>query len=167
MTDTHNVDKVIAFRDKRYGGFGNNARITQLLFKAVTQRADRFGVHSWALEAAHMICHKLSRTINGDPQYADNWIDIIGYAKLALEFTEKDFYMEPNIGEPTPFSNPYLPEAKVFSEWGMFWLKEECQEVQGVVYALFYQDLYMTYKNPVYWKEVIRYAEQALNNLEF
>jgi len=29
-----------------------------------------------------MICHKISRIVNGDPNYKDSWHDIIGYAKL-------------------------------------------------------------------------------------
>ena len=37
-------------------------------------------------EALEMICHKLGRIANGDPNYADSWIDIAGYAKLANRF---------------------------------------------------------------------------------
>ena len=33
-------------------------------------------------EALFMIAHKIGRIINGDPDYADSWIDIAGYAKL-------------------------------------------------------------------------------------
>ena len=29
-----------------------------------------------------MILHKISRIVNGDPNYKDSWTDIIGYAKL-------------------------------------------------------------------------------------
>ena len=29
-----------------------------------------------------MIAHKLGRIVNGDPYYADSYIDIAGYAKL-------------------------------------------------------------------------------------
>lgn len=29
-----------------------------------------------------MIAHKIARILNGDPNYADNWHDIAGYATL-------------------------------------------------------------------------------------
>ena len=34
------------------------------------------------LEALDMIFSKIARIINGDPNYADSWHDIAGYAKL-------------------------------------------------------------------------------------
>lgn len=33
-------------------------------------------------EALEMIVHKIGRILNGDPDYADSWHDIAGYAKL-------------------------------------------------------------------------------------
>lgn len=33
-------------------------------------------------EALEMIAHKMARIVNGDPDYADSWRDIQGYAKL-------------------------------------------------------------------------------------
>jgi len=32
-----------------------------------------------------MIAHKIGRILNGDPNYADSWIDIAGYAKLVAD----------------------------------------------------------------------------------
>jgi hypothetical protein len=29
-----------------------------------------------------MICHKMARIMNGDPNYVDSWADIAGYATL-------------------------------------------------------------------------------------
>jgi hypothetical protein len=40
------------------------------------------------LEALEMICHKIGRIVNGDPNYADSWIDIAGYAKLVADRLE-------------------------------------------------------------------------------
>jgi hypothetical protein len=39
-------------------------------------------------EALDMICHKIGRIVNGDPDYADSWIDIAGYAKLVADRLE-------------------------------------------------------------------------------
>jgi hypothetical protein len=36
-------------------------------------------------ESLEMIQHKIARMLNGDPDYIDNWVDIVGYATLALE----------------------------------------------------------------------------------
>jgi hypothetical protein len=37
-----------------------------------------------------MIMHKVARILNGDPNYADNWIDIAGYATLVADRLEGD-----------------------------------------------------------------------------
>jgi len=39
-------------------------------------------------EALEMIAHKIARIINGDPNYADSWVDIAGYAKLVSDRLE-------------------------------------------------------------------------------
>lgn len=35
-----------------------------------------------------MIFHKIARILNGDPNYADSWVDIAGYAKLVADELE-------------------------------------------------------------------------------
>ena len=39
-------------------------------------------------EALEMIAHKVARIVNGDPHYADSWVDIAGYAKLVADRLE-------------------------------------------------------------------------------
>ena len=36
-------------------------------------------------EALDMICHKMARIVNGDPDYVDSWVDIAGYAMLVAD----------------------------------------------------------------------------------
>ena len=36
-------------------------------------------------EALEMIAHKIARILNGDPDYADSWHDIAGYAQLVAD----------------------------------------------------------------------------------
>jgi len=36
-----------------------------------------------------MVQHKIARVLNGDPTYADNFVDIAGYAKLVADELEK------------------------------------------------------------------------------
>ena len=35
-----------------------------------------------------MICHKIGRILNGDPDYGDSWRDIAGYALLVADRLE-------------------------------------------------------------------------------
>ena len=35
-----------------------------------------------------MIAHKIGRILNGDPNYADSWVDIAGYAQLVANELE-------------------------------------------------------------------------------
>ena len=41
-------------------------------------------------DAIRMIVVKLSRILNGDPNYLDNWQDIAGYATLVAERLERE-----------------------------------------------------------------------------
>lgn len=81
-------------RGKRYGKFTGHARITQELKTVISEHTPlgrtRAGAHGDHLapdqqEALDMICHKIGRILNGDPDYADSWIDIAGYAQLVAD----------------------------------------------------------------------------------
>ena len=76
---------VLTERGKRYGKFTGHATITQGL-KAVmfNARADLV-LAADQREALDMIAHKIGRIINGDPDYADSWVDIAGYAQLVAD----------------------------------------------------------------------------------
>lgn len=85
-----NVDAILDERGSRYGNFLDHARITQRLKNVAHQFATdhdkRFDVDQ--AEALDMIFHKIGRILNGDPNYADSWIDIAGYAKLVADRLE-------------------------------------------------------------------------------
>lgn len=78
------VDKTLDERGSRYGSFMGHAEVTQELkfvfTKHLHQRNKSLDVDM--LEALHMIFHKIGRIVNGDPNYADSWHDIAGYASL-------------------------------------------------------------------------------------
>lgn len=84
------VDVVLDERGKRYGKFEDHAEVTQTLksvFRArMGEKWDNLADDQ--KEALEMIAHKLGRIINGDPDYADSWIDIAGYAKLVADRLE-------------------------------------------------------------------------------
>lgn len=89
MSKPTNVNEMLEGRAARYGEFKDHARISQEL-KRVMQKTD--GWHNLGAsgrESLEMIAHKIARILNGDPTYADNWIDIAGYATLVANRLEK------------------------------------------------------------------------------
>jgi hypothetical protein len=78
------ITEILDERGKRYGKFKDHAEISQSLkhsvYGAVAERGTKMKPDQ--IEALDMICHKIARIINGDPDYADSWIDIAGYAQL-------------------------------------------------------------------------------------
>jgi hypothetical protein len=84
------VSKVLDERGNRYGKFTGHAQITQELkqiIKSHLNEREKVLAHDQK-EALDMICHKIGRIVNGDPNYADSWIDIAGYAKLVSDRLE-------------------------------------------------------------------------------
>ena len=78
MSDT--IEETLAQRGNVYGEFATHAEITQRLKIVMNDYATRLSpMHKESLE---MILHKIGRILNGDPNYADSWHDIAGYAKL-------------------------------------------------------------------------------------
>tara|TARA_R110002020_G_scaffold62705_1_gene167488 strand:- start:591 stop:896 length:306 start_codon:yes stop_codon:yes gene_type:complete len=81
---TMSIDKTLEQRGKRYGTFEKHAKLSQDLFQSIhlhsiMEDKPLSYVHK---EALGMICHKIARIVNGDPNYDDSWRDIAGYATL-------------------------------------------------------------------------------------
>lgn len=91
---TVDITATLAERGKRYGKFTEHARITWALKRVIHDeiiRRGKAGERCFApdqVEALHMIAHKIGRILNGDPDYADSWVDIAGYAKLVADRLE-------------------------------------------------------------------------------
>lgn len=91
----NDVTSTIEERGSRYGKFTGNARITQDLKRVIAEhtplsrirpdgkRSDHLAPDQQ--EALDMIAHKIGRILNGDPDYADSWHDIAGYAQLVAD----------------------------------------------------------------------------------
>lgn len=84
-TDTQ-IDKIITERGSNYGRFEDGAEIMQQLKRIAhtSQGWKRMGSNQ--REAMDMILHKIGRILNGNPNYADSWIDIEGYSKLISDW---------------------------------------------------------------------------------
>jgi hypothetical protein len=87
QTDEGDIVATLTERGTRYGKFSGHAQVTQEIKRAMTRHAhainNTFTDSQW--EALEMIAHKIGRIINGDPNYADSWVDIAGYAKLVAD----------------------------------------------------------------------------------
>lgn len=81
------ITRTLAERGDRYGIFMNHAEVTQTLKNVIRENlaARNKRLSDDQVEALEMICHKIGRIVNGDPDYADSWVDIAGYAKLVAD----------------------------------------------------------------------------------
>ena len=91
--ESSEIDKLLEERGKRYGRFLGPSVISQNL------KDEIHSGRSWEImtadqrEALDMIAHKIGRIVNGDPDYIDSWMDIIGYAQLIVN--ELNTYQSP------------------------------------------------------------------------
>lgn len=76
---------ILEEREQTYGSFNENANYAQAL-KELFYNSPHFSElcleHKESLD---MIASKLARILSGGSQHEDNWLDISGYALLALE----------------------------------------------------------------------------------
>jgi hypothetical protein len=89
-----NISDTLHERVIRYGDFAEHAKIAQDLQDVMRAALTTFGVKigeirvAWddlspvQKQALTVIADKIARILSGDPNYADNWHDIQGYAKL-------------------------------------------------------------------------------------
>ena len=84
MTGTA-IDTMLAEREATHGDFTNHARITCALKEAMRDTDTFDKLDSVKREALDMIQHKIGRILAGNPNHADHWDDIAGYAQLAAD----------------------------------------------------------------------------------
>ena len=84
------TEEILADRGNRYGNY-----LEQTTISGELRRCMDFWVKEKGTKLAHdqadslvMIAVKISRIINGNPDYPDNWRDIAGYATLVAERLE-------------------------------------------------------------------------------
>nr|WP_314523655.1 DUF6378 domain-containing protein [uncultured Acinetobacter sp.] len=86
------INETLEKRGARYGQFSEVAETTYQL-QEVLKRSQASVMTSSQIIALDMICNKMARIVNGDPNYIDNWHDIAGYATLVeqeLNMTKHD-----------------------------------------------------------------------------
>ena len=88
--NTQEISEILEERGSNYGDFSGVATIAQALKEIIHNDVD-FIYTNWnslspvQKESLEMIASKMGRILNGDPNYADSWIDIAGYAKLVAD----------------------------------------------------------------------------------
>ena len=85
-----NINNILDERGSRYGDFSSNATTTQLIKQAINLGDNTDKLSFYQREALEMIAHKISRIVNGDANYMDSWVDIIGYAQLVIDKLQRD-----------------------------------------------------------------------------
>lgn len=82
------TNEILTERGSIYGAFEDNARITQAMYIAAMTGTNVDILAHAHREAIHMILHKISRIVNGNPNHVDSWDDIAGYAKLVSNYIQ-------------------------------------------------------------------------------
>ncbi len=79
------VQDTLNERGKRYGDFTVHATVAQDLQCTMHNTPQWPGLMPEQKQALTVIADKIARILCGDPNYADNWHDIQGYARLVEE----------------------------------------------------------------------------------
>jgi len=90
------LKEVLNERGSNYGNFHTFSNLSQSLYAIIMkhysdlnkQRGEDAPLPAFMAESLRMICHKLARIANGNPYYADSWIDIGGYSQLVANILE-------------------------------------------------------------------------------
>ena len=75
------IDNVLKQRNSIHGDFEKTARLAQCL-KATIRHHVAVDLTKVQRESLDLICTKIARICTGNPNVADHWFDIAGYAKL-------------------------------------------------------------------------------------
>jgi hypothetical protein len=115
------IEQTLAERGNRYGDFADHAKIAQAI-----QDDMRIG-EGWARlddvkrQALTVIADKIARILSGDPNYADNWHDIQGYAKLVEDRLPVEMpadFVQQHMIEPASQIDDESPRQKIIQQGG-------------------------------------------------
>lgn len=105
------IEATLDERGSRYGDFSDHACVAQAL-QNVMRTPFNDDSRGWPTlsdvqkQALTVIADKIARILSGDPNYADNWHDIQGYAKLAEDRLPK--------AGPLPYTIKHGPRCAMF-----------------------------------------------------
>lgn len=76
------MTQIIELRARTHGDYEQNASTAQSLKEMFRQSSGWGNLKPQQRESLDLIATKLGRILSGDPQHADHWLDLGGYAKL-------------------------------------------------------------------------------------
>ncbi len=82
MTD---INATLIDRGSRYGSFLDQSTIACNIKEAMAKGRNWTVLAPDQREALDMIAVKIARILNGDANYEDSWVDIVGYSKLVAD----------------------------------------------------------------------------------
>lgn len=84
------IEETLAERKSRYGKFEFQAEIEQNIKRVFNATPNWKTLPDDSKSSLEMIATKLSRILYGDPNYADSWHDLAGYAQLIVKRIEEE-----------------------------------------------------------------------------
>jgi len=78
------IEEILKERGDRYGSFLTHSKICQDIKEVMRNTPSWSSMTTDKKQALETIADKIARMLNGDPNYDDNWVDIIGYSQLVL-----------------------------------------------------------------------------------
>ena len=76
------IDAVLAHREGVHGSYADTSRTAQFIKQALREGTNWPLMRDDQKDALEMIATKLARILSGNPNLADHWDDITGYARL-------------------------------------------------------------------------------------
>lgn len=84
------IETILSDRGRTHGAFSMNAKVSQDFKEILRKHPTYFALPNEHKEALDNIFQKIARVLNGNLFHEDNWIDIIGYAQLALDYVREN-----------------------------------------------------------------------------
>lgn len=85
LNEQEAIRAVLDQREKTYGDYGDVSDSSQRIKNVLRQNPNWDELYLFQRESLDMIANKIARIVNGDPEYLDSWVDIVGYAQLVVD----------------------------------------------------------------------------------
>lgn len=85
LDEQENIRSILNQREKTYGDYSDVSDTSQRIKNVLRQNPNWDELFAFQRESLDMIANKIGRIMNGDPEYLDSWVDIVGYAQLVVD----------------------------------------------------------------------------------
>ncbi len=104
-TPVTDINFILEERGSSYGDFGSQALISQNIKAAMRHSPNWQKLPADMKESLEMVALKIGRILNGNPTYADSWVDIVGYAQLVVDRLERGQNTAGHVNQPHQTEN--------------------------------------------------------------